>query len=148
MIVTVQILFNIIHLISSFIWWNLMLVVILIIRPLNKNGNLSILLPKIQKIVFYSSITSLISGFILFGVNTNFQYYKLFSTIWGNIIAISGILSLSVFYNIVSGGTLRTILIKINAPKKLYNKIPLIMFSLITLTLILMILLSNIFFGV
>ena len=125
-----------------------MLVIILIIRPLNKNEHLSILLPKIQKIVFYSSITSLISGFVLFGINTNFQYFKLFSTMSGNIVVISGILSLFVFYNIVSGGKLRTILIMIDAPKDLYNKIPLIMFSLITLTLISMILLSKIFFGV
>ncbi len=148
LIYPLQILFNIVHLISSFIWWNLMFVVILIIRPLNKNGNLSILLPKFQKIVFYTSIVSLTSGFILFGVNTNFQYYMLFHTTWGNVIVLSGIISLFVFYNISSGGKVRLILIKINAPKELINKIPLIMFSLITITLISMILLTKIFFGV
>ncbi len=148
LIYPLQILFNIVHLISSFIWWNLMFVVILIIKPLNKNGNLSILLPKFQKIVFYTSIVSLTSGFILFGVNTNFQYYMLFYTTWGNVIVLSGIISLFVFYNIASGGKMRLILIKINAPKELINKIPLIMFSLITITLISMILLTKIFFGV
>ena len=125
-----------------------MLVVILIIKPLNKNGDLSILLPKFQKIVFYTSMVSLTSGFILFGVNTDFQYYKLFSTMWGNVIILSGIISLFVFYNIASGAKLRSILIKINAPKGLYNKIPLIMFGLITITLISMILLTKTLFGV
>ncbi len=125
-----------------------MFVVILIIKPLNKNGELSILLPKFQKIVFYTSMVSLTSGFILFGVNTDFQYYKLFSTLWGNGIILSGIISLFVFYNIASGGKLRSIIIKINAPKGLYNKIPLIMFGLITITLISMILLTKTFFGV
>ena len=89
---------NIIHLMSSFLWWSITFVVVLIVRPLNKTGNLSIILPKIQKIVLYASTVSIVSGFILFGINTDFQYYKLFYTWWGNVVLISGIFSLFVYF--------------------------------------------------
>ncbi len=124
-----------------------MFVVILIIRPLNKTGSLSVILPKIQKIILYSSTVSITSGLILFSINTGYQYYKLFYTIWGNIILISGIFSLFVFYNILSGGKIRSILIKLKMPQKFYNQIPLVLFSLITVSLILMILVSKVFIG-
>ena len=80
MIYDLNIFISIIHLMSSFLWWSITFVVVLIVRPLNKTGNLSIILPKIQKIVLYASTVSIISGFILFGINTDFQYYKLFYT--------------------------------------------------------------------
>ena len=60
--------------------------VVIIIRPLNKTGNLSIILLRIQKVVVYTSTVSIVSGIVFFGINTNYQYYKLFYTTWGNII--------------------------------------------------------------
>jgi hypothetical protein len=124
-----------------------MFVVVLIIRPLNKTGSLSVILPKIQKIILYSSIFSITSGLIIFGINTEYQYYKLFYTLWGNIILIAGIFSLFVFYNILSGGKIRSILIKLKMPQKFYNQIPIVLFSMITISLILMILVSKVFIG-
>jgi hypothetical protein len=119
--------------------------VVFIIRPLNKTGNLSIVLPKIQKIVSFVSTISIFSGLVFFGINNDFQYYKLFTTFWGNIILIAGILSLFVYYNVMSGGKIQSIVIKMKFPRKLFNSIPLVLFSMITLCLMLMILISKIF---
>jgi hypothetical protein len=139
-----HIFINIIHLMSSFLWWSITFVVVLIVRPLNKTGNLSIILPKIQKIVLYSSTVSIVSGFIFFGIITDFQYNKLFYTWWGNVVLISGISSLFVYFNIVSGGGVRSIFIKLKMPKKFYNQTPIILFSMITISIILMILISKV----
>ena len=137
---------NIIHLMSSFLWWSITFVVVVIIRPLNKTGNLSIILPKIQEIVLYTSTVSIVSGFIFFGINTDYQYYKLFYTLWGNIILISGTFSLIVYYNVISGGgKMRSIFIKLKMPIKFYNQTPVVLFSMITISLILMILISKVF---
>jgi hypothetical protein len=130
---------------SSFLWWSITFVVVLIVRPLNKTGNLSIILPKIQKIVLYTSTVSIISGFIFFGIDTDYQYFKLFYTGWGNMILISGIFSLFVYYNIISGGMMRSIFIKLKMPLKFYNQTPVVLFSMITISIILMILISKVF---
>ena len=136
---------NVIHLMSSFLWWSITFVVVVIIRPLNKTGNLSTILPKIQKIVLYDSTVSIVSGFVFFGINTNYQYYKLFNNYWGNLILLSGILSLFVYYNVLSGGKIRSIFIKLKMPLKFYDQTPIILFFMITISLILMILISKVF---
>ena len=129
---------------SSFLWWSITFIVVVVIRPLNKTGNLSIILPKIQKIVLYASTVSIVSGFIFFGINADYQYYKLFNTFWGNMILISGVLSLFVYYNVISGGKMRSIFIKLKMPTKFYNQTPIVLFSMITVSLFLMILLSKV----
>jgi hypothetical protein len=126
-------------------WWSFTITGVFIIRPLNKTGNLSIVLPKIQKIVTFVSTISIFSGLVFFGINNNFQYYKLFTTVWGNIILIAGILSLFVYYNVISGGKIQSFVIKSKFPRKLFNLIPLVLFSMITLCLMLMILISKVF---
>ncbi len=120
-----------------------MFVVVFIIRPSNKTGNLSIILPKFQKVIIAVSTASIVSGFILFSINTNYQFYKLFLTFWGNMILVSGIVSLVVYYNIISGGKVSAVLIKPKKLPKLANQIPIVFFSMITVTLILMILISK-----
>ncbi len=130
---------------SSFLWWSITFVVVVIIRPLNKTGKLSIILPKIQKIVLYTSIVSIVSGFIYFGINTDYQYYKLFYTLGGRMILISGVFSILVFYNIISGGKMRSIFIKLKLPLKFYDQTPVVIFSMITISIILMILISKVF---
>jgi hypothetical protein len=126
-------------------WWSFTITVVFIIRPLNKTGNLSIVLPKIQKIVSFVSTISIFSGLVFFGINNNFQYYKLFTTFWGNIILIAGILSLFVYYNVISGGKIQSFVIKLKFSRKLFNLIPLVLFSMITLCLMLMIIISKVF---
>src|SRR5919112_3322868 len=106
-----QVIVGIIHLVSSFLWWSITFVVVAIIRPANRSGVLSVILPKVQKIVIAVSTVSTVSGLILFGINTNYQFYALFLTAWGNVILVAGILSLIVYCNVVSGGKLGAMII-------------------------------------
>ncbi len=140
-----QVLIGIIHLVSSFLWWSITFVVVAIIRPANRFGILSVILPKFQKVVISVSTVSIISGFILFGINTNYQFHALFLTSWGNMILVSGILSLIVYCNVVSGGKISEMIIKLNKLPKLANHIPLVFFLMITITLIFMILVSKVY---
>jgi hypothetical protein len=82
---------------------------------------------------------------VFFGINTNYQYYKLFYTIWGNILLISGLLSLMVYYNVISGGKVRLIFIKLKLPSKFYNQTPIALFSMLTISLALMLLIAKVF---
>ena len=131
--------------VSSFLWWSFTFMVVIIIRPLNKTGNISIILPRIQRVVVYTASVSIISGIVFFGINTNYQYYKLFYTIWGNIILISGVFSLLVYYNVISGGKMRLIFIHLKLPRKFYNQTPIVLFSMITISLSIMILITRVF---
>ena len=119
--------------------------VVAIIRPANRSGVLSVILPKVQKIVIAVSTVSIISGFVLFGVNTNYQFYALFLTFWGNMILVSGMLSLIVYCNVVSGGKVGAMIIKLSKLPKLANPIPMVFFSMITITLTFMILISKVY---
>lgn len=140
-----QVLIGIIHLVSSFLWWSITFVVVAIIRPANRSGVLSVILPKVQKIVIAASTVSIISGFIIFGISTNYQFYSLFLTSWGNMILVSGILSLIVYCNVVSGGKISEMIIKLNKLPILPNHIPIVFFSMITITLTFMILVSKVY---
>ncbi len=119
--------------------------VVAIIRPANRSGVLSVILPKVQKIVTSVSTVSIISGFIIFGLNTNYQFYALFLTSWGNMILVSGILSLIVYCNVVSGGKINAIIIKLNKLPKLANHIPIVFFFMITISLTFMIFISKVY---
>ena len=145
MIYESQVLIGIIHLVSSFLWWSITFVVVAIIRPANRSGVLSVILPKVQKIVIAVSTVSIISGFVLFGVNTNYQFYALFLTFWGNMILVSGMLSLIVYCNVVSGGKVGAMIIKLSKLPELANPIPMVFFSMITITLTFMILISKVY---
>ncbi len=119
--------------------------VVAVIRPANRSGSLSVILPKVQKIVIAVSTVSIISGFILFGINTDYQFYALFLTPWGNMILVAGILSLIVYCNVVSGGKIGAMIIKLNKLPKLANQVPIVFFSMITITLTFMILISKVY---
>jgi hypothetical protein len=119
-------------------------VVVAIIRPLNKKGNLSVILPRLRKIVLFVATISIFSGLILFGINNNYRYYELFYTFGGKSVFISGILSLFVYYNVLSGGKKRSITVISKKIKGFNDRIPLILFSMLTISIILMILTSNV----
>ncbi|MDQ4073271.1 MAG: hypothetical protein M3162_03090 [Thermoproteota archaeon] len=78
------------------------------------------------------------------GVNINYQFMKLLDTLWGNLVLISGLMSLIVYYNVITGGKRRPTRIKLG-PNKVIDPIPTIMFSLITLSLVLMVVVSKVF---
>ena len=140
-----QVIVGIIHLVSSFLWWSITFVVVAIIRPANRSGVLSVILPQVQKVVIAVSTVSIISGFVLFGIHTNYQFYELFLTSWGNLIFVSGILSLIVYCNVVSGGKIGSMIIKLKKLPKLANQVPIMFFSMITITLTFMILISKVY---
>jgi hypothetical protein len=104
---------------------------------------LSVVLPRFQKLVLSFSTVSIVSGFILFGINTNYRYHELFFTFWGNVILISGLLSLVVYYNIVSGGNIMALIGKIKKSPELTSRIPILLFSMVTTALLSMILISK-----
>ncbi len=119
--------------------------VVAIIRPANRSGILSVILPRVQKIVITASTVSVVSGFILFGFNTNYQFYALFLTSWGNMILVAGVLSLIVYCNVISGGKISAMIIKLNKLPKLANQIPIVFFMMITISLTFMILISKVY---
>ena len=145
LIFELHVLINSIHLASSFLWWSMTFVVVAIIRPLNKKGNLSAILPRFRKIVLFVSTISIVSGLILFGINNNYRYYELLYTFGGNMVFISGVLSLFVYYNVLSGGKKRSITVISKKIKGFNSRIPIMLFSMLTVSLTLMILVSKVF---
>jgi hypothetical protein len=133
-----------IHSISSTLWWSVTLIMIFIIRPLNERGNLSIILPRIRKLVIFASTVSIASGFVLFGFNSNFQFENLIYTTKGNVILFSGSLSIIVFYHVLYGPKPNSVASKLHKALKLNKFIPYIMFGFLTTALVSMILASAI----
>jgi hypothetical protein len=145
LIYELHVLVNSVHLASSFLWWSMTFVVVAIIRPLNKEGNLSAILPRFRKIVLFVSTISIVSGLILFGINNNYRYYELLYTFGGNMVFISGVLSLFVYYNVLMGSKKRSITVISKKIKGFNGRIPIMLFSMLTVSLILMILVSKVF---
>ncbi|MBA2268907.1 MAG: hypothetical protein H0W19_11335 [Nitrosopumilus sp.] len=127
--------------VTSILWWSVTLIVITIIRPLNKGGNLSIILPQIRRLVIFASTISIVSGFVLFGVNSNFRFEDLVHTTKGNVILLSGSLSLIVYYHVLSGSKPNS-MTKLHKVLKLDKFVPHIMFGYLTAAMVSMILAS------
>lgn len=132
------------HSISSILWWSVTLIVIFIIRPLNERGNLSIILPRIRKLVIFASTVSIASGFVLFGFNSNFQFENLINTTKGNVILFSGSLSIIVYYHVLYGPKPKSVASKLHKALKLNRFIPYTMFGFLTTAMVSMILASAI----
>jgi hypothetical protein len=132
-----------IHSISSMLWWSVTLIVIFIIRPLNERGNLSIILPRVRKLVIFVSTVSIASGFVLFGFNSNFQFENLIYTTKGNVILFSGSMSIIVYYHVLYGPP-NSVASKLHKALKLCKFIPYIMFGFLTTAMVSMILASAI----
>ena len=141
------------HIISSLIWWSLTFLVVVIINPINKNGIYSNIFSRIQKNVMIFSTSSIIFGLILLLINTDFSPIKLFYSIWGNLIIIGGTIAIFVYINIlirsIKKNTTKSLSLKLksslNVPKY-RNQIrvfPLLMFTSLTISLLLMIYASH-----
>jgi hypothetical protein len=96
--------------------------------------------------VIFASTVSIISGFALFGLNSNFQFEDFIHTTKGNIILIGGSLSLVVYYHVLSGSKPNSVASKLHRVLKLTKFIPYIMFGFLTATMVSMILASAIIF--
>jgi hypothetical protein len=134
--------------ISSLLWWSATFIVIFIIRPANRTGNLSAVLPKIRKVIIIASTISIISGLIVLGTSFNFSNQNFINTTKSILILISGFFSLIVYYHILLG-THRCLL---NLKSKMLGRvivvkiIPYLMFGLLSTTMVSMIVASRIVF--
>ena len=134
-----------IHMIFSIFWWSITFVVIFIIRPANTTGNLSIVLPKIRKVVIFASTVSIISGLIQFGMLFNFNIPSFINSAGSILIVISGFFSLIVYYHIlfVTHRGLPSPKPKILAGIVSAKIIPYLMFGLLSATMVSMIIVSS-----
>jgi high-affinity Fe2+/Pb2+ permease len=128
--------------IFSILWWSTTLIVIFIIRPSNKTGNLSSILPKIRRLVIIVSSVSIFSGLVLYGLFSNLDVGSYIYSYSGFVILISGSLSLVVYFHVLNGGQHKFILVKNSTGMGMGRYIPFVMFGLLTITLILMMIVS------
>lgn len=130
--------------VSSIIWWSITMFVVIVIRPLNKTGSLSIILPKIRKLVIYSSTISITTGTILFIINSNFQFLSPFYSMRGWLIFSVGMLSLIVYLHVLF--QLQQFSISRFVTKNIFKNTlspPHILFSILTISLIIMLFVSR-----
>ena len=135
--------------IFSLLWWSATFVVIFVIRPVNRTGNLSTVLPRIRRVIIIASTISITSGLTLFGISFNFNIQNFFATTESIFILMSGLLSLIVYYHVLlgtQGGLLNS---KSNLFKKIVvvKIIPYLMFGLLSITMVSMIIASNTVFS-
>jgi hypothetical protein len=134
--------------ISSLLWWSATFIIIFIIRPSNRTGNLSIVLPKIRKVIIIASTMSITSGLIVLGMSFNFSIQNFINTTKSIFILISGFFSLIVYYHILIG-THRRLL---DPKSKMLGRvvvvkiIPYLMFGLLSTTMVSMIVASRMMF--
>lgn len=131
--------------IFSLLWWSTTFVVIFVIRPVNRTGNLSVVLPRIRKIILIASTISIVSGLILFWLLFDFGGHTLVITTKGILILTSGSLSLVVYYHILLGTRTRLSYSKSNMQKGivLVKGMPYLMFGFLTITMISMVIVSS-----
>lgn len=135
-----------IHLVFSLLWWSTTLVVIFIIRPSNRSGVMSPILPKIRKLVLIASSASIFSGLVLYGLFSNLNFQSYFHSHSGLVILISGSLSLIVYFHVLRGNAHHKFLAKRKSlGKAIQTYIPFIMFGLLTATMISMVIVSATF---
>jgi len=132
-----------VHMVFSILWWSTTLVVIFIIRPSNKTGNLSYILPKIRRLVIIASSVSIFSGLVLYGLFSNLDIGSYVYSYPGFVILISGSLSLVVYFHVLNGGQHKYFAVKNSMGLNIRKYIPFIMFGLLTITLILMLTVST-----
>lgn len=132
-----------VHVVFSILWWSTTLIVIFIIRPSNKTGNLSFILPKIRKLVVIASSVSIFSGLVLYGLFSNLDMESYVYSNPGAVILISGSLSLIVYFHVLNGARHQHLAIKNSVGLDIRRYIPLVMFGILTITLILMMIVST-----
>src|SRR5918992_2392207 len=110
-----------IHLFSSFLWWGLTFFVIFILGPVNKKGVYSSILPRIHKFVIPLSTLSILSGIVLTFINIDFDFYRLFNSMWGYMLIVGGLFSLPVYLIVIFRSKNRNV--KVQLGKKNYRNI-------------------------
>ena len=136
-----------IHFFSSVLWWGITFFVFFILRPVNREGSYSLILPRIHQFILTISTISILSGIVLTLININFDPYRLFNTIWGYLLIIGGLFSIPVYLVILSQSKLVNIKIQLNKKKNFKKKIlpPYLLFILLSITIIIMVFVTKLF---
>jgi len=136
-----------IHFFSSVLWWGITFFVFFILRPVNREGSYSLILPRIHRFILPISTISILSGIALTFININFEPYRLFNTIWGYLLIIGGLFSIPVYLVILSQSKLVNIKIQLNKKKNFKKKIlpPYLLFILLSITIIIMVFVTKLF---
>ena len=136
-----------IHFFSSVLWWGITFFVFFILRPVNREGSYSLILPRIHQFILPISTISILSGIALTFININFDPYRLFNTIWGYLLIIGGLFSIPVYLVILSQSKLGNIKIQLNKKKNFIKKIlpPYLLFILLSITIFIMVFVTKLF---
>ncbi len=136
-----------IHFFSSVLLWGITFFVFFILRPVNREGSLSLILPRIHRFILPISTISILSGIALTFININFDPYRLFNTIWGYLLIIGGLFSIPVYLVILSQSKAGNIKIQLNKKKNFKKKIlpPYLLFILLSITIIIMVFVTKLF---
>jgi len=134
-----------VHIFSSFLWWGLTFFVIFILRPVNKTGVYSPILPRIHKFVIPLSTLSIISGIVLTMIRIDFEMDRLFESLWGYLLIIGGSFSIPVYLIVVIRSKKRDVKLQLRKKKSFQydNYIPYIAFLLLSITISLMIFVTH-----
>jgi len=134
-----------VHIFSSFLWWGLTFFVIFILRPVNKTGVYSPILPRIHKFVIPLSTLSIISGIVLTMIRIDFEMDRLFESLWGYLLIIGGSFSIPVYLIVVFRSKKRDVKFQLRKKKSFQydNYIPYIAFLLLSITISLMIFVTH-----
>lgn len=136
-----------IHFFSSVLWWGITFFVFFILRPVNREGSYSLILPRIHRFILPISTISILSGIALTFININFDPYRLFNTIWGYLVIIGGLFSIPVYLVILSQSKPVIIKIQLNKKKNFNKKIlpPYFLFILLSITIFIMVFVTKVF---
>jgi hypothetical protein len=136
-----------IHFFSSVLWWGITFFVIFILRPVNREGSYSLILPRIHRFILPISTISISSGIALTFININFDPYGLFNTIWGYLLIVGGLFSIPVYLVILIQSKPGNIKIQLNKKKNFKKKIfpPNLLFILLSITLFIMVFVTKLF---
>ena len=136
-----------IHFFSSVLWWGITFFVFFILRPVNREGSYSLILPRIHQFILPISTISILSGIALTFININFDPCRLFNTIWGYLLIIGGLFSIPVYLVILSQSKLGNIKIQLNKKKNFKKKIlpPYLLFILLSITIFIMVFVTKLF---
>jgi len=129
------------HFFSSVLWWGITFFVFFILRPVNKEGSYSLILPRIHKFILPISTISILSGIALAFINTNFDPFRLFNTLWGYLLFIGSLFSIPVYIAILLQSKPGNIKIQLNKKKNLKKIVlpPYLLFILLTITIFIMV---------
>ena len=98
-----------IHLFSSISWWGIMFFMFFIIFPVNKDGRYSSLFPRVQRFMKIIASVAMTSGILLTFVNTKFTVEGLFNSRWGQTLIIGAMTSVFVYIHIMMPKRAKTI---------------------------------------